>query len=269
MLFIVLLAYRQPLDVIDRHLEAHRAFLARHYRAGHFLLSGPLEPREGGAILARAPDRATLDIWLREDPFHVHDVASYNVVAWTPTLRADEVDTNIAPAAAIVPPAEEPAGATNTEFPVAVRSADVPPRIAASAYPAPFALRLGGREKRVLGDLFGLHNFGVNHVTLQPGAQSALRHGHSHQDEFVHVLDGELVLVTDAGKTRLTAGMSAGFRAGSGDAHQLLNRGSAPAVYLEIGDRSAGDRVYYPDDDLQAVLLNGRWSFTHKDGTVY
>lgn len=269
MLFIVLLTYRQPLAVVDRHIPEHRAFLARHYRAGHFLLSGPLEPRDGGAILARAPDRATLDEWLREDPFHANEIAAYSVVAWTPTLRAEEMDPTLAPAASTVPAGDDPAIETTAPFPVAVFADHVPPRPLTSAYPAPFAQRLAGREKRVLGDRFGLRNFGVNHVTLQPGAQSALRHGHGRQDEFVHVLRGELVLITDVGESRLTAGMSAGFRAGSGDAHHLLNRGTSPAVYLEVGDRSPGDRVQYPDDDLQAVLIEGRWSFAHKDGTPY
>lgn len=101
MLYIILLTYRQPLDVVERHLEDHRTFLARHYRAGHFLLSGPQEPRQGGAILAQAPDRATLDGWLREDPFHAHGVADISVVAWQPTLRAPGIAEAIAPGAAL------------------------------------------------------------------------------------------------------------------------------------------------------------------------
>lgn len=105
MLYIILLAYKQPLHIIDRHLGAHRTYLAHHYRTGHFLLSGPLEPRDGGAILARAPDRATLDAWLHDDPFHANDVASYTVIAWTPTLRADDIAAHIAPQAATVPAA--------------------------------------------------------------------------------------------------------------------------------------------------------------------
>ena len=150
--------------------------------------------------------------------------------------------------------------------PVAVVAADVPPRTKPSNYPAPFAARMAGREKRVLGDLFGLTNFGVNLTRLAPGARSALRHAHALQDEFVHVLEGQLDLVTDRGTTRLVPGMCAGFRAGTGDAHQLLNPGPEDAVYLEVGDRTPGDRVSYPDDDLVAVAGPGGWGFTHKDG---
>lgn len=103
MLFIVLLTYRQSLDAVDTHLAAHRDFLARHYRAGHFLLSGPRQPREGGAILARAPDLATLEAWLTEDPFHVHGIATRSAIAWQPNLRADDAFAGIAPDAATIP----------------------------------------------------------------------------------------------------------------------------------------------------------------------
>jgi uncharacterized cupin superfamily protein len=126
-----------------------------------------------------------------------------------------------------------------------------------------------GREKRGLGDLFGLTNFGVNLTTLKPGAVSALRHAHARQDEFIYVLEGTPTLVTNAGHTRLGPGDCAGFKAGSGDAHQLINRGTTDVVYLEIGDRSAGDAVVYPDDDLAAALVDGSWRFTRKDGTPY
>lgn len=103
MLFVILLAYRQSLDAVDAHLVAHRAFLARHYREGHFLLSGPQQPRTGGVILARAPDRATLDGWLSEDPFNVHGIADYTVVAWQPTLRASDALAALAPDATTTP----------------------------------------------------------------------------------------------------------------------------------------------------------------------
>ena len=98
---------------------------------------------------------------------------------------------------------------------------------------------------------------------------SALRHAHTRQDEFVYVLHGHPVLRTDAGDTPLAPGMCAGFRAGSGDAHQLFNPGTETVVYLEVGDRSAGDAVVYPDDDLQARMVDGRWVFWHKDGRPY
>ena len=96
-----------------------------------------------------------------------------------------------------------------------------------------------------------------------------MRHAHAVQDEFVYILQGRPVLVTDAGDTPLQPGMCAGFKAGTGDGHHLVNRSNEEVVYLEVGDRSAGDRVTYPDDDLQAMLAGGQWQFTHKDGTPY
>lgn len=152
--------------------------------------------------------------------------------------------------------------------PVAIMAEEVPPRPPPTAFPPDLVRALAGRERRVLGDVFGLRNFGVNMTRLPPGAASALRHAHATQDEFVFVLQGEAVLVTDAGETPLRPGMCAGFRAGTGDAHHLVNRGTADVVYLEVGDRSAGDRVTYPDDDLRAEMgADGRWLYTRKDGT--
>ncbi|HEU0061738.1 MAG TPA: cupin domain-containing protein [Hyphomicrobiaceae bacterium] len=143
------------------------------------------------------------------------------------------------------------------------------PRAKASNYPTEFAARVSGRLKRPLGDLFALKNFGVNLTTLAPGAASALFHRHSRQDEFVYMLEGQLVLLTEEGEQELTPGMCFGFAAG-GTAHQLVNRSAADATYLEIGDRSAGDAVSYPQDDLEAVLGPARtWIFTRKDGTPY
>ena len=158
---------------------------------------------------------------------------------------------------------------SNQNTPVAIVAAQAPPRTRPSIYPEPFASRMAGREKRPLGDLFGLSNFGVNLVRLLPGAGSALRHAHSRQDEFVYILQGNAVLITDAGETQLSAGMCAGFKSGTGNAHQLLNRSSVEVIYLEVGDRSAGDTAVYPDDDLQAALVEGKWQFAHKDGTPY
>ena len=155
-------------------------------------------------------------------------------------------------------------------FPVAMLAKAAPARRKPSNYPEPFASRMAGREKRPLGDLFGLANFGVNLTRLAPGAVSALRHAHSTQDEFVYILEGEAVLRTDEGETRLQPGMCAGFRHGSGNAHQLLNRTGSDVLYLEVGDRSPGDTATYPDDDLEARLdAEGRWVFTRKDGTPY
>ncbi len=152
---------------------------------------------------------------------------------------------------------------------VAVRAADAPLRLKASNYPEPFASRMSGRQKRPLGDLFGLVNFGVNLTRLKPGAVSALRHAHTKQDEFVYILEGAPTLVTDAGRTALAPGLCAGFKAGTGDAHHLLNETDQDVVYLEIGDRSPGDEGSYPDDDIEARLVAAGWRFTHKDGTPY
>ena len=155
------------------------------------------------------------------------------------------------------------------KFPVSLSVADVPRRQKASNYPAPFAARVATREKRPLGDRFGLTNFGVNHTRLPPGAISALRHAHATQDEFIYILEGSPTLVTDAGRTPLKAGDCAGFRRGSGDAHCLINESDGDVVYLEVGDRSPGDAVVYPDDDLRADWVEGGWRFAHKDGTPY
>lgn len=155
------------------------------------------------------------------------------------------------------------------ERPVAFVALESPPRTKPSNYPEPFATRMAGREKRPLGDRFGLSNFGVNLTTLKPGAISALRHAHTRQDEFVYVLQGRPTLVTDAGRTPLAPGMCAGFAAGTGDAHQLVNETGEDVLYLEVGDRTPGDQGSYPDDDLVAVAVDGRWVFRHKDGTPY
>jgi uncharacterized cupin superfamily protein len=151
---------------------------------------------------------------------------------------------------------------------IAICAAEAPPRARPSRYPADLAAKIGAREKRPLGDLFGLKNFGVNLTRLPPGSASALRHAHARQDEFIYVLEGEPVLVTDAGETRLSAGMCAGFRAGTGDAHHLVNRGPDDAVFLEVGDRTPGESVAYPDDDLKYETgPDGRARYTRKDGT--
>lgn len=153
--------------------------------------------------------------------------------------------------------------------PVAIMAADAPPRLKPSNYPGPFRSMVAGRVKRPLGDLFGLQNFGINLTRLQPGSISALLHRHTRQDEFVYVLEGEATLVTDQGEVALGPGMCAGFPAG-GIAHQLVNRGDADVVYLEIGDRTPGDAGEYPADDLRADLgPDGQWVFSHKDGRPY
>ena len=114
-----------------------------------------------------------------------------------------------------------------------------------------------------------MKNFGVNLTTIKPGSASALRHWHLKQDEFVYIVSGELVLVTDGGEQLLTAGMCAGFVAGKADGHHLVTRSGADATYLEVGDRTPGDGATYPDDDIVAKAIDGGWQFTRKDGTPY
>lgn len=153
--------------------------------------------------------------------------------------------------------------------PVAVIAAEVPVRSKPSVYPEPFASRMVGREKRQLGEVFGLKNFGVNLTRLSPNATSALRHSHTLQDEFVYILKGHPILHTDEGRVQLAPGMCAGFKAGTGNGHRLLNETAEEVLYLEVGDRTLGDEGTYPDDDLIARLVEGAWRFVHKDGTPY
>ena len=150
-----------------------------------------------------------------------------------------------------------------------VLALDIPPRTAPSLYPEPFASRVAGREKRQLGEYFGLTNYGINLTSLKPNAISALRHAHSRQDEFMYILEGWPTLQTDNGRFQLSPGMCVGFPAGEGNANNLINETSEDVLYLEIGDRTTGDEVSYPDDDIHASEVNGKWVFTHKDGSPY
>ncbi len=153
--------------------------------------------------------------------------------------------------------------------PAAIEAASAPPRTKPSNYPEPFASRMSRREKRPLGDLFGLKAFGVNLTRLLPGGVSALHHRHTRQDEFVYILEGEPTLVTDGGDVPMRPGMCAGFQA-NGSAHHLENRTDREVVMLEVGDRQAGDEVSYPTDDIQAVMGDdGKWRFVHNDGAPY
>ncbi len=152
--------------------------------------------------------------------------------------------------------------------PPALDPATVPVRTGGD-HPEPFRATIAAREKRGLGDATGLKNFGVNLVRLPPGTPSTLRHWHSRQDEFIYVLDGELVLVTDAGEQVLRAGMAAGFLAGVADGHVLENRTGADALYLEVGDRTPGDEVDYSDIDMSVRWIDGEEKYVHKDGTLY
>jgi uncharacterized cupin superfamily protein len=139
-----------------------------------------------------------------------------------------------------------------------------------SLYPEPFKSRMGDRRKRKLGDAGGLTQFGVNLVTLGPNAQSALRHWHTGEDEFVYVLDGEVTLITNAGEQVLRAGQFACFKAGSDDAHHFVNKSNADVKYLEVGSRRDDDVAHYPDDDLMWLREGDvKMIAAHKDGTKY
>jgi uncharacterized cupin superfamily protein len=143
------------------------------------------------------------------------------------------------------------------------------PEQSATGYPEPYKARVAGRHRRRLGEAVGLKNFGVNLTRLDPGAESSMRHWHSKQDEFIYVLEGEVTLVTDAGRQKLASGTAAGFPAGKADGHQLINETDRPAVYLEVGDRTPGDGASYSDVDLAAHLVDGKWVYTRKDGSPY
>jgi uncharacterized cupin superfamily protein len=139
-----------------------------------------------------------------------------------------------------------------------------------SGYPEQFREAQRKRFNRRLGDHAGLENYGVNLVRVLPGGQSSARHAHTKQDEFVYVLEGEFVLVTDAGRQTVHAGTCVGFPAGTGDGHHFLNLTERDAVFLVIGDRGAGDEVTYPDIDLELTTgPDGVRAFRHKDGTPY
>src|SRR5262245_2866649 len=158
---------------------------------------------------------------------------------------------------------------TKPTYPVAVVAAEAALRTKASNYPEPFASQMAGRQKRPLGDLFGLTNFSVNLTRLAPGAVSALRHAHTKQDEFIYILQGQPTLHTDEGRTKLSPGMCAGFKAGTGNGHRLINETEENVIYLEAGDRTPGDEGSYPDDDVKAKMIDGKWQFAHKDDSPY
>ncbi len=142
-----------------------------------------------------------------------------------------------------------------------------------SGYPEPYRSRVLPREKRALGDALGLKTIGINQTILAPGKESSMRHWHTHEEEFVYVLSGEVVLITDAGEQVLKAGMCAGFPACNdarkGDGHQLVNRSDQPAVYLEVSNRDPRDTAHYSDVDLLFHGVNAAVRFTRKDGSAF
>jgi uncharacterized cupin superfamily protein len=140
-----------------------------------------------------------------------------------------------------------------------------------SGYPEPYRNRVLPREKRKLGDALVLTMIGINHTTLAPGRESSMRHWHTHEDEFIYVLEGEVVLRTEGGEQTLTAGMCAGFPAGHADGHQLVNRSTKPAVYLEVSNRDERDVAQYSDADVDLVwnAAHARGRYTRRDGSEY
>jgi uncharacterized cupin superfamily protein len=146
---------------------------------------------------------------------------------------------------------------------------EVPPR-SSSSYPEPFRSRVLPREKRALGDALGLTKIGVNLTTLPAGKESSMRHFHTREDEFVFILEGEVILRTDEGEQLLQAGMCAGFPAGVRNGHQLVNRSDRPVRYLEISNRDPEDSAEYPDVDLVYTKApDGSPRFTRKDGSSF
>jgi uncharacterized cupin superfamily protein len=141
------------------------------------------------------------------------------------------------------------------------------PKRTGSGYPAPFDEPCSARMRQRLGDAGGLRDFGVNLMTLPPAAWSSQRHWHSHEDEFVYVLEGEVTLVEDGGETVLRAGDCAAFPKGSGNGHHLINKSAATAVYLEVGSRNPHDLTTCSDIDMMSSNADGR--FVHKDGSAY
>ena len=144
--------------------------------------------------------------------------------------------------------------------------AAVPPRLG-SGYPPPFDAPCAQRVRQRLGVAGGLTDFGVNLMRLPPGGWSSQRHWHSHEDEFVFVLEGELTLIEDGGETPLRPGDCAAFRKSSGDGHHMINRSETTAVYLEVGSRHPDELTTCSDIDMKSASADGR--FTHKDGSPY
>ncbi len=138
-----------------------------------------------------------------------------------------------------------------------------------TGYPPPYDRLVVGRERKRLGNAAGLDQFGVNLTTLKPGAASALRHWHEQEDEFIYMIEGELVLIENEGETVLRPGDAAGFKANSPNGHHLVNRSARPAIYLEIGTRSPHERAHYSDVDLQVVRDHKGMRYTHKNGEPY
>lgn len=150
----------------------------------------------------------------------------------------------------------------------AITASTLPARYG-SGYPNPFDIPCAGRKKQPLGDPFGLEHFGVNLVTIPPGAWSSQRHWHSKEDELIYILEGCPTLVTNEGETELGPGMCAGFAAGEANGHHLINNTDEDIVYLEVGNRHNDDDVDYSDIDMQVNRRGHGGVFTKRDGTPY
>lgn len=156
----------------------------------------------------------------------------------------------------------------SSRTPSVVAVADLPVRTG-SGYPPEHAAAVKGRTAVALGAPFDLTQFGVNIVTLAPGAWSSQRHWHQAEDELVYALEGEMVLVDDHGRHVLKSGMAAGFKANNGNGHCIINESNAKAVFLVAGSKAAKDMVTYSDIDMRAVKDNGPWRFVKKDGSDF
>ncbi|MCA0434331.1 MAG: cupin domain-containing protein [Proteobacteria bacterium] len=152
--------------------------------------------------------------------------------------------------------------------PATIRASDAPQRNG-SRYPKIYSGPCEARQKFILGDVFGLDQFGVNLAVLPPGAWASQRHWHEGEDEFIYVVDGELLLVDDDGEHVLTPGMCAGFKAGNGNGHHLKNASDSPATYLEVGTRLKADRAHFSDVDMLAVKTDGAFRFVKRDGSDF
>ena len=141
--------------------------------------------------------------------------------------------------------------------------------VVGTLYPSPFDIPCRARQRRKLGDAAGLTQFGINLLTLPPGAWSSQRHWHAEGDEFIYVLSGDVTLVTDSGEEILHAGDAAGFKAGDRNGHCLQNHSSADVQVLEIGTRVAGDAADYPGIDMLSPPGSKPAMYTHRDGTPY
>ena len=144
---------------------------------------------------------------------------------------------------------------------------DAVPEIKGAGYPPPFAIPCADRIRQRIGDAGNLTDFGVNLMRLPPGNWSSQRHWHSHEDEFVYILVGEVVLVEDQGETVLRAGDCAAFPKNTGNGHHMINRSGSEAVYLEVGSRSSDDLTTCSDIDMKSANADGY--FVHKDGAPY